>query len=159
MSHSNHSPFIYQGKIYIETNDTIYLKIEEYINHYFENEIEYCNHPIIRPFQDENYCLFFSIPFDNNCKLKTFEKDVVKVMNLIEDFGNCKIKESISYINVFEVFRVEDPIQYKYMFKRREEKLVLMKQIYQRDFYIKMKNYLKKSTKENIQFYETLFQN
>jgi hypothetical protein len=186
------SPCIYQGKIYIETNDLHYLKIEEYMNHYFENESEYCNHPIIRPFHNEdpmllraahsigmetneveNHCLFFSIPFDNNCKLKTFEKDILKIMNLIEDFGKCKIKESSSYINVFEVFRVEDPVQYKYMFKRKdvslsdqsapkgtkiEQKLVLMKQIYQRDIYVKMKSYLKKSTKENLQFYETLFQ-
>lgn len=151
------SSFIYQGKINIETNDTIYLQIEEKINTYFENEIEYCGFPIIRPYKNELQCIYFSIPFDNTCRLETFEKDIIKVMYLIEKFGNCKMKES--YINVFEVFHVEDPVQYKYTIKRKEEKLVLMKQVYKRDLYIKMKNYLKKSTKENLQFYEILFQN
>lgn len=150
------SPFIYQGKIYIENSEIIHdIDIESHINHFFENEVEYCKCPIIKVDENECHTLRFSIPFDNYCKIEVFEKDIIKVMYLIEKIGNCKIKDF--YINVFEVFHVEDPVQYKYTCKRRDDKLILLKQVYKRDMYIKMKNYLRKSSKENAQFHDTLF--
>ncbi len=145
------SPIQYIGKIFIE--GTIPNDIEKRVLDYSEEyETEYCAAPIIRP---ETNMLFFSIPFDNHCKIERFEKEIMKFLSLVELLGGCKVKGG--YINAFELFDVEDPVQYKYLLKEKEGKLSIMKQVFKRDTYVKMKNYLKKSSHENELFYQTLF--
>jgi hypothetical protein len=145
------SPIQYIGKIYID--GMIPNDIEKKVLDYFEEyETEYCAAPIIRP---EKSYLFFSIPFDNHCKIERFEKEIMKFLSLVELLGGFKVK--CGYINAFELFDIEDPVQYKYLLKEKDGKLSIMKQVFKRDAYVTMKNYLKKSTNENELFYQTLF--
>ncbi len=149
-------PLIYQVQIIIQPNGgkNDYLNIEEKMNHYFEEHKELCAYPILRVYDYMPNIIFLSIPFDNYCKMAIFEKESLKLFALIEELGNCKIVSG--YINLFEVFHVEDPIQCKYLLKRKDEKVILTKQTYKRDIYNKMKNYLRKSTPENSAFLDSL---
>lgn len=144
---------IYHGKLNIEeTVKDHYKKINEYMEAYYENEVEYCKGAILRPSQKEYGVITFSIPFDNGCTLQTFEKEILKVLSLVEILGKCVIKDG--YINAFVVFHIEDPIQYKYIV-RRNQKLSIVKQTFKRDHYLKMKNHLKKN---DSTFYQSIFQ-
>ncbi len=148
------SPIQYIGKILIE--GTIPNDIEKKVLDYFEEyETEYCAAPIIRPEKNDKSMLFFSIPFDNHCKIERFEKEIMKFLSLVELLGGFKVKSG--YINAFELFDIEDPVQYKYLLKEKDGKLSIMKQVFKRDAYVKMKNYLKKSSNENELFYHSLF--
>lgn len=154
---SNSSPFIYNGKFKIitQSQNEDYKDIQNLLNTYFEiNEFELCGHPYIRPYINEKDTLFFSIPFDNNCLLQQFEKECIKLSNLIENLGSFKIESG--YVNAIQIFNIEDPIQYKYIIRRKEDKLTLSKVSYDRNIYSKMKYYLKKSTKENNDFYNSI---
>ncbi len=148
------SPYIYQGKIKIVSDDTVYLDIENELNKSFETYHELCNAPIIRVDKSDNSMLTFSIPFDNYCSLEIFDKEINKLLNLIENIGKLSIENG--YINVFEIFGVEDPVQYKYVIKRKDNKISITKIKYCRKIYTKMKNYLKKSSKENLDFFNSL---
>ncbi len=159
----SNSPFIYNGILNIKSINKKYMHIESLLASYFENnETELCKHPYIRPYMNNNINkieenkLFFSIPFDNYCSIELFEKECIKLLHLIEHLGELKIKNG--YINAIQIFRIEDPIQYKYIIKIKEntEKLVLSKIVYERNIYNKMKSYLKSSTKENLDFFNSL---
>ncbi len=154
------SPFIYNGILNIQSINEKYKNIESLLASYFEkNNIELCKHPYVRPYYngniEEKNKLFFSIPFDNYCSIELFEKECIKLLHLIEHLGELKIKNG--YINAIQIFRIEDPIQYKYIIKIKEnEKLALSKVIYDRNIYNKMKNFLKNSTVENLDFLNSL---
>ncbi len=156
-------PFIYNGLLTIQSITEKYKKIESLLASYFEeNNCELCKHPYIRPYINENKeeknKLFFSIPFDNYCSIQLFEKECIKLLYLIEKLGDFKIISG--YINVVQIFNIEDPIQYKYIIKVKEnEKLALTKVVYDRSIYNKMKNYLKNSNKENLDFFNSLQKN
>lgn len=153
------SPFIYNGLLTIQSISEKYKKIESLLSSYFEeNNIELCAHPYIRPYKnnsmDEKNKLFFSIPFDNYCSIQLFEKECIKLLHLIEKLGDFKI--TCGYINVVQIFNIEDPIQYKYIIKVKEnEKLALSKIVYDRSIYNKMKHYLKNSNQENLDFFNS----
>ncbi len=142
--------------------------LEHIIQNYFddkENSV-LCGHPIVRPYSQKGYTdtLFFSIPADNYCKLETFEKEIIKFLLLVERLGGIRIESG--YINAFEMYRMEDPDQYKFVIKRREAeggtgegaggKLSLIKSSYKRDLYQKMKTYLRGSTPENAAFWKSI---
>lgn len=154
------SPFIYNGLLTIQSINEKYKEIESLLASYFENnDIELCRHPYIRPYinenQEEKNKLFFSIPFDNYCSIQLFEKECIKLLHLIEKLGDFKIING--YINAVQIFNIEEPVQYKYIIKVKEnEKLVLSKIVYNRSIYNKMKYYLKNSSKENIDFFNSL---
>ncbi len=150
------SPFIYNGILNIQSITEKYKQIESLLTNYFEeNDYELCKHPYIRPYKNENNKLFFSIPFDNYCSIQQFEKECIKLLNLIEKLGDFKIKDG--YINVVQIFNIEEPIQYKYVIKVKDnEKLILSKVVYDRNIYNKMKNYIKNSNKENLDFFNSL---
>jgi hypothetical protein len=153
------SPFIYNGLLYIQSISDKYKQIETLLASYFENnDIELCKDPYIRPYKngnmEEKNKLFFSIPYDNHCSIEQFEKECIKLLHLIEKLGNFKIING--YINAIQIFNIEDPIQYKYIIKIKEnEKLALSKVVYDRNIYNKMKNYLKNSNKENVEFFNS----
>lgn len=154
------SPFIYNGILTIQYISEKYKEIESLLVTYFENnDVELCKHPYIRPYINENKeeknKLFFSIPYDNYCSIQQFEKECIKLLHLIEKLGDFKITHG--YINAIQIFNIEDPIQYKYIIKVKEnEKLALTKVVYDRNIYNKMKNYLKNSNKENAEFLQSL---
>lgn len=154
------SPFIYNGILNIQSISEKYKQIESLLSTYFENnDCELCKHPYIRPYKngnmEEKNKLFFSIPFDNHCSIQQFEKECIKLLHLIEKLGDFKIESG--YINVVQIFEIEEPIQYKYIIKIKEnEKLALSKLIYDRNIYNKMKNFLKNSTVENLNFFNLL---
>ncbi len=141
--------------------------LEHIIANYFEENPLLCGHPIVRPYSQKGYIdtLFFSIPADNYCKLETFEKEIIKFLLLVERLGGIRIESG--YINAFEMYRMEDPDQYKYVIKRNVEeggvsgtvapgKLSLVKSSYKRDLYHKMKAYLRGSTPENAAFWKSI---
>ncbi len=156
----SNSPFIYNGILNIQTIHEKYINIESLLaTHFEDHDFELCAHPYIRPYNKsgiiEKNKLFFSIPFDNYCSIELFEKECIKLLHLIEHLGELKIKNG--YINAIQIFRIEDPIQYKYIIKIKEnEKLALSKVIYDRNIYNKMKNFLKNSTVENLDFLNSL---
>lgn len=164
MNTDSDSPFIYNGLLNIQSIDNKYINIESLLRTHFENnDCELCKHPYIRPYKNRNLeeknKLFFSIPFDNYCSIQQFEKECIKLMNLIEKLGNFKIESG--YINAIQIFNIEEPIQYKYIIKIKEingirEKLALSKVVYNRNNYNKMKIYLKNSNKENLNFFNSL---
>ncbi len=151
------SPFIYHGILNIQSIHEKYKNIEKILEKYFEdNEFDLCKHPYIRPYYNEKNKLFFSIPYDNHCSIELFEKECIKLLHLIQKLGEFKIQNG--YINAIQIFGIEDPIQYKYIIKIKEnsEKLVLSKIVYNRIIYHKMKNYLKNSSNENFEFLHSL---
>ncbi len=157
----SNSPFIYNGILNIQSINEKYIHIESLLATHFEkNEFELCKHPYIRVYTHNNVIeknkLFFSIPYDNHCSIELFEKECIKLLNLIEKLGEFKILNG--YINAIQIFGIEDPIQYKYIIKIKEasEKLVLSKIVYERNIYNKMKSYLKNSNKENADFFSSL---
>jgi hypothetical protein len=138
--------------------------LEHIIANYFKENPVLCGHPIIRPYSQKGFTdtLFFSIPADNYCKLETFEKEIIKFLLLAERFGGIRIESG--YINAFEMYRMEDPDQYKFVIKRKEAdggesgggKLSVIKSTYKRDLYQKMKAYLRGSTPENAAFWKSI---
>lgn len=162
------SPFIYNGLLRIQSISEKYTRIESLLaTHFEDNDCELCKHPYIRPYKNENLeeknKLLFSIPFDNYCSIQQFEKECIKLLNLIEKLGDFKIEDG--YINVIQIFNTngvgEELVQYKYIIKLKEingvrEKLVLTKVIYDRNIYNKMKHFLKNSNKENLDFFNSL---
>lgn len=161
-------PIIYVGALkYTETVSIDGKRefLEEIINNYFQDGANpmLCGHPIVRPYQQKGFTntLFFSIPADNYCKLETFEKEIIKFLLLVERLGGIHIESG--YINAFEIYRMEDPDQYKFVIKRKEAegggeggKLSLVKSTYKRDLYQKMKAYLRGSTPENAAFWKSI---
>ncbi len=152
-------PITYAGALKYTENVSVDWKrdwLEEIINNYFQENPVLCGHPLVRPYQEKGFTdtLFFSIPADNYCKLEVFEKEIIKFLLLVERLGGVHIESG--YINAFEIYRVEDPNQYKYTLKRTDGKLGLVKSTYERDLYQKMKAYLRGSTPENAAFLKSL---
>ena len=136
-------------------------RVETLLNQYYEeNEDTETLFPILRKYKGEGEgevdAFIFDIPADWHCSLKTFEKGILRFLRMLEEKTQTRIIGG--FINIVEIYGVEDGKKTKFMIRRKPEtdKVHLVKSTIDSSKYFAMVKYLKNSTPENLAFYESL---
>lgn len=148
---------IYHGRIdYERVGENVPHQVESLLDKYYEENPDLPFMPILRNYPDPDQDAFiFDIPSDWYTPLKTFEKHIMRWLQKVEELTNTKVIGG--FVNIFDIYGVEDGKKTKFMIRRQEDdKIHIVKSIIDTTKYFAMVRHLKNSTPENLTFYEGL---
>jgi hypothetical protein len=144
---------IYHGRIDFErVGESAPHQVESLLDQYYEENPDIPFAPILRKYEGED-AFIFDIPADWHTSLKTFEKQILRWLQKVEELTETKVIGG--FINVFDIYGVEEGKKTKFLI-RRADKIQIVKSIVDPSKYFAMVKYLKNSTPENLAFYESL---